>query len=63
MMGCSCKFIMVGLPMTNEGCTIHDQLEYKCDECECLNYRPRREPKHNTDWPLCVCGHPAQHHK
>ncbi len=66
---CSCKFIAVGEPLDNRGCSYHTALQYKCDVCKalrmedkCMNYRPSRPKRASNHWPLCVCGHLAQDH-
>ena len=64
---CTCSFVMANIAMNNKGCEVHDQLEYKCDECNCLNYRPRSKPTNQNGgkfggWPVCNCGHAAQSH-
>lgn len=58
---CTCRFVSAGQPMNNEGCEVHDQAVYKCDDCGCGNYRPAYEPK-KPHWPICECGHAAQAH-
>lgn len=36
--------------------------KHPCKHTNCDNYTPRRERRHQTDWPLCVCGAIAQDH-
>jgi len=70
---CGCTFTGIGQIPDNSTCRphatltadgydkrVHPRANYRCDECACLNYAPRREPK--DDWPACVCGHAATAH-
>lgn len=62
---CECKFVAHGEPMKMNGCPVHTQAKYQCDECGCDNYRPMGPPtpyKTGWVWKNCVCGHPAQEH-
>lgn len=59
---CSCKFIAVGVALNNSDCKIHDRSQYACDLCNCPDYRPSKEKRSPTHWPVCVCGHSAHGH-
>ena len=70
-MVCGCTYQGVGIPFDNSTCLpyklldkpkTHTKIHYKCDECACLSYAPKREPRKPEDWPPCLCGHESQAH-
>lgn len=64
---CFCTFVAVGEPMDDSKCKVHAGV-YRCGAitshgpCQCQNYKPNKEKKYPSHWPLCICGHIAQEH-
>lgn len=59
---CNCWFVVINEKLDNSRCKIHTKEVYKCDECNCDDYKPASIKRGSTHWPICKCGHIAQSH-